>query len=443
MDLKNFSGAGKGIPNWTQNIVQIREKIGHGKSAFSDLSTKVKNAAILGGRNPIKATSIKSLTSLLPPAATERLNDARETTQKFIVRGFAKALKNTIQQIIPKEKKISSDRSGNYQLEKALRGSSNIASDEEVNKFKESCNEGGMIAIHLRSSLADVTKETGIASKVREGYKQCQENAKNVQPDNGELSSKNERQEIKNQQINTGVQNDQSKSSQLEKHLGSLNEEDAKKYLSLKTEELEALQIYTAEGDYRLINHVLDGDLHNLETWQTNKLKYRDDEEYLDGAKCATEQVITLTASAINKLPQHKETVYKSVRMESTEVEKYKKAGETGTKEIMMSKKFLSTTKNLEQAESFDKMQINTGLTKVIYQIEPPRGKALNGADITCLSAKEGEEEVLLNYGLTFVFTGFEDVRAETDENGAPHEAYVILKFQQEPFGPTRGNSNA
>lgn len=212
---------------------------------------------------------------------------------------------------------------------------------------------------------------------------------------------------------------------------------DAYKDYGLTKEEVLAVEIYSGE-DFRLINHARDGDGYNKQTWISNqgaflisendkrpmsKLNPTEQKEVMEGSLEAANQISECLASALNKLPPHQEPVFRQVRISPDELSKFEEGKTNGKGHSFVEKKFVSTTLTLDGALGYDTKGIhNVGYTKVVFEIEPP----LRGADISKLSIKDGEEEVLMNCGAKFVSTSFDE------KKGDDGELYYLIKLKQE-----------
>jgi hypothetical protein len=408
-------GAGSGLAN-----VWITQKLQTAETSIGGYIARAKMDALKRGRefSANIREGVGSLQSLLPSSVTTRLRDAGQVATHQIADGFASAFKHVTSHFTKKAERPQKIDLGDMitelpqktHIEVLLHSLNGTASTEDKKIFNENKNNGQFNAL---ASFQEVTKQDKFASKVRTMYEHCQGT-------------------VTEQEINSRDQNFQSKLAQLKSYLSELSPEDRQKFLSLSPEELMAVQMYTGDTDYRLINSILDGGIRNL---QTCLEKQGDDVKNLDTQKLfdALSNVIKLVASAINKLPQFNDKVYRASWEDPSTVAVYKTAYEKKKSPVLMYEKFVSTTKSEQVAENFDLASDHKGRIQVVYEMEPPDGHALNGADISFLSAKDGEEEVLLKPGTGFTVVGYREISAGRDENGVKHTEHIRITLKQLP----------
>lgn len=189
--------------------------------------------------------------------------------------------------------------------------------------------------------------------------------------------------------------------------------------------EKRALATYTT-GAYRLMNHKLSADKdnfhENLKRWvektpHADLMRKGTKKESIAQALEGVDELITLTASGLNKLPSYDGSVYRGCRLTQNEIDAYVNAHAKQEGVVRIEWKFNSTTKNRGRAESFTGWDPKPDNFPVLFEYEPP----ITGKDIEQISTTPVEEEVLFNFGAVFQSTN-----VRQDDSGT----YIITMRQ-------------
>ncbi|MBS0656003.1 MAG: hypothetical protein JSR46_09515 [Verrucomicrobia bacterium] len=263
-----------------------------------------KTAALQRGRDLSSGVrkEVGSLQALFPTSITNRLRSTGTVIRNHVVKEFSDAFKATKSHFTTVKERLPEGQK-ELHVPTSLRGSPSASSIENSKRAFNACVEEGFF--NELTSFKEINKPKGWASQARDMYEQCQ----------AERPSTVE---------NSQDEHFQSKLAKLQEHLSKLSPEDRAKFLSLSPEEVLAIQMYTAEKDYRLINGMLNGEKRNLETWvneQGGNIKDLD----IEKLHKAFNNINDLIYAAVDKLPQCKEkVVYRSGRSDKKDLT-YKK----------------------------------------------------------------------------------------------------------------------
>jgi len=203
--------------------------------------------------------------------------------------------------------------------------------------------------------------------------------------------------------------------------------------------------------DYRICNYYLDrhdGFPGNIDSWKENatdsnwepiaQKSPKDQEKFMNEALKATEQVVLMAASGLNKLPNYQAKVFRGAMLPEAELARFTQAHAEGSSQkgaILYENKFLSTTKDRKETNKFIQAPQLDGAKKcpVCFEIEPP----LQGKDIENYSLNPGEKEILFGPGSAFISTSIRtepalenDGTPKTDKKGNPYHVTVITLKQ-------------
>jgi len=214
--------------------------------------------------------------------------------------------------------------------------------------------------------------------------------------------------------------------------------------------EMRGIAVYSTQ-DYRICNYYLDrydGFQGNIDSWKKNatdsdwepiaKKSPEEQEKFMNEALKATEQVVLMAASGLNKLPNYQGKVFRAAMLPEAELARFTQAHTEGSKKkgaILYENKFLSTTKDKKQTNNFIGAPEVNGPKKypVRFEIEPP----LQGKDIENYSLNPEEKEILFGPGSAFISTGIKtepalknDGTPKMDKQGNPYNVTVITLKQ-------------